>query len=151
MTLLWPLLIGLGGGGMCLVGLVASIVPVRSRELWAPLRAARFPFRRGANGWGPVSRRQIAVPFVAASRQNLRAWRLSLGALALGSQLVQIRSATDAGLAATMGSAAVSEALSEWILMLGWTAYVVVGFRRAAEKAATDGEAHDQATYGDQP
>ena len=134
MALLWPLAIGLLGGGMFLVGLVASIIPVKSPKLWAPLRAARFPFRRGPNGWGPASQRQIAVPFFRASRANLQVWRLSVGALVLGTQLVQIRSATDAGLAAQMGAAPLYEAIAEWLLMLVWAFYVVVGFRRAAEE-----------------
>jgi hypothetical protein len=53
-------------------------------------------------------------------------------ALRLGSQLVQLRSATDTGLAETMGSAPLREAIAEWLLMLAWITYVVVAFRRAA-------------------
>ncbi|HEY5487538.1 MAG TPA: hypothetical protein VIK06_07820 [Candidatus Limnocylindrales bacterium] len=134
-TLLWPLAMGLAGGGFLFVGLVASIVPVDGSKLWAPIRVARFPFRRGSNGWDPTARFQIAVPFTRATRDSLRAWRLSLVALVLGSQLVQLRSATDTGLAATTGSAALAEAIVEWLLMLAWITYVVVAFRRAAQKS----------------
>jgi hypothetical protein len=123
-----PIIIGLGGG-LFLVWLIASIVPVDGRNLPALLRVARFPVSRD----NPPTSRQIAAMQVRSS-EGLWAYRLFLSAIVLLSQTAQLRSATDAHLAASMGNAPVVEAFAEWILMLAWSGYVVVEFRRAATR-----------------
>jgi uncharacterized membrane protein YhaH (DUF805 family) len=80
----------------------------------------------------PPGRVEIGVPFRTRSRDQFWMWRIFAAALVVGSQTVQLRSATDAQMAATMGAAPVVEACAEWVLMATWSLYVVLEFRRAA-------------------
>ena len=123
--LIAPLVVGLGGG-IFVVWLVASFVPVDARRLPVLLRVARFPAARR----NPPRSVQIAALSIK-SRDSLWGYRLFAGAIVLLSQTVQLRSATDAHMAATMGAAPLLEACGEWFLMLTWSLYVVWQFRRA--------------------
>lgn len=126
-----PLVIGLGIGGFWLVWLVASFVPVDAQRLPSLLRVMGIPVSK-RNPSGTV---QIGVPFGTGSREQLWVWRLLAAILVTLSQTIQVRSATDAKLASTMGSAPLLEACAEWLLMLAWSVYVVLEFRRAQRKS----------------
>jgi hypothetical protein len=125
------LILGIGGGSLEVVWLVASFVAVDARNLPALLRAERKPVCWTKSPGGA----QIAVPFRERSVQNLVLYRLLVGFILLMTQTTQLRAATDAHMAATMGSVPLLEASLEWLLMLFWSVYVVVTFRRAANKS----------------
>ena len=122
------MLAGLCFGGLWVVWLVSSFVPVDGRRLPALLRAGRFPISR-PNVPGIV---QIGVPFRTRSRDNVWGWRFLVGLLTVLSQTAQLRSITDALSSPTVDSLPILQACIEWVLMALWSIYVVVEFRRAA-------------------
>jgi len=126
-----PLVIGLGFGGFWLVWLVASFVPVDAQRLPSLLRVMRIPVSKRI----PSGTVQIGVPFRTGSSEQLWVWRLLAAIFVILSQTIQVRSATDAKLATTMGSAPLLAAYAEWLLMLAWSVYVVLEFRRTQRKS----------------
>lgn len=125
--------VGLLGGGIWMVWFMASLEPVDARRLPVLIRVLRHPVAAG----NPRRSVGVGVPFSTRSRDQFWIWWIFSGVLIVGSQTIQIRAATDARLAASLGSAPLVEALSEWALMAAWTLYVVLEFRRAARASRT--------------
>jgi hypothetical protein len=120
------MVLGPGLGGIWVVWLVASVIPIDPGRLPRSLRMIRFPVSRFDR---PDTVHMAALRI--ESRASLRAYRVLAACLVVLSQTIQVRSATDSRLAATLEPAPLIEAFAEWSLMLAWCVFVVREFRRA--------------------
>lgn|ERR1035437_3433374 len=118
-------IVGLFGGGLWVVWLVASFIPVDPRRLPWLLRMLRFPVATGNQARSV----DVAVPFQTRSRDQFWIWRMLAVALVIGSQTIQLRASSDPQFR-SLAPAPLLEAILEWTLMAAWLLFVVWEFRR---------------------
>jgi hypothetical protein len=125
-------IVGLFGGGLWVVWLVASFIPVDPRRLPWLLRMLRYTIATG----NPARSVDVAVPFQTRSRDQFWIWRIFAGALVIGSQTIQLRSSSDPQFK-SLAPAPLLEAILEWTFMAAWLLYVLWEFRRVERTSRT--------------